>query len=565
MSRVEWTRRAPEEIESVLAILLCRENPAAERVRPARGDRGIDVFVPTPDGWIVYQVKSFTESLTSSHKRQIKKSWMRFLEFIDERKLKVKEWYCIRPLNATIPDRDWLAELTGDPAFPRAWKGLDFCEGLVAKFPDVVDYYLFDGKEQLRKTIEVFLRAAGFAKGAADVFHPSDALPTLETLHAALNKLDPHYYFDFSVDTVPPGAEPPVPQPADNLVASAIRRAGDQAVTFRIFARFKEATTERPVPGTFTPSAEPGSPEAKAWEDFLTFGVPVEALPVTAMSLELPGGLGATAEDGLVNVGPAQLDGARPFDLHVAVIDAAGTELASAVVRMDSPTIGVTGGGIGLHGTEAAGVFDLDLRIRPAGEALALSLHSRDFTGAPPADVLPGLRLLAVCQPPHLLHLSLRNGPSLGEQIAIPEQLPGSAQRRRVIRVCEALAAIQRVTPVQITVPDLTQTTNDEARAWIEAAQLLGNETFEERWTDAHLTFNPEATLPAVGDGPAPIEFAVPLKIVIGGKEVELGVKKVHLLSASVAEVDTEHRVVVVEAGEDDRARYSLGSLEDVS
>lgn len=101
MSRVEWTRRTPEEIESVLGILLCRENPAAERIRPAKGDHGIDVFVPTPDGWIVYQVKSFTESLTGSHKRQIKKSWLRFLEFVDERKPEVKAWCCVRPLNAT--------------------------------------------------------------------------------------------------------------------------------------------------------------------------------------------------------------------------------------------------------------------------------------------------------------------------------------------------------------------------------------------------------------------------------------------------------------------------------
>lgn len=397
------------------------------------------------------------------------------------------------------------------------------------------------------------------------MFHPSDAFPTLKTLHAALNKLDPHYYFDFSVDAVPIGAEPAAPQPADSLVAAAIRRSGDQAVTFRIFARFKEATTERPVPGTFTPAAEPGSPEAKAWEDFLTFGVPVEGLPVTAMSLELPGGLGATAEEALVSVGPARLEGARPFDLQVAFVDASGTELASAVVRMDAPTVGVTGSGIGLHGTEAAGVFDLDLRIQPAGETLGFSLHSRDLTGAPPADVLPGLRFLAACQPPQLLHLSLRNGPSLGEPMAIPEQLPGLEQTRRVIRVCEALAAIQRVTPVPITVPDLTQTTNNEAHEWIEASRLLSGETLEERWTDARLTFNPGAALPAVGDGPAPTEFGVPLTIAISGREVALGVKKVQLAAASVAEVNAEQRVVVVEAGVDDRALYSLGAADDLS
>jgi len=36
----------PGDIEQVVAILLCRENPAAVRVRPSRGDGGIDILVP---------------------------------------------------------------------------------------------------------------------------------------------------------------------------------------------------------------------------------------------------------------------------------------------------------------------------------------------------------------------------------------------------------------------------------------------------------------------------------------------------------------------------------------
>ena len=36
MARVEWTRMAPDDIEQVLAVLVCREFPSAIRVRPSQ-------------------------------------------------------------------------------------------------------------------------------------------------------------------------------------------------------------------------------------------------------------------------------------------------------------------------------------------------------------------------------------------------------------------------------------------------------------------------------------------------------------------------------------------------
>lgn len=55
MPRVEWTRRTPEEIEEVLGIPLCSKYPlSATGVRPSRGDKGVDVHLRSPGGWIVF-------------------------------------------------------------------------------------------------------------------------------------------------------------------------------------------------------------------------------------------------------------------------------------------------------------------------------------------------------------------------------------------------------------------------------------------------------------------------------------------------------------------------------
>ncbi|MGH3267929.1 MAG: hypothetical protein ACRDN1_02495, partial [Trebonia sp.] len=79
MARVDWTRIEPGDIEQVVAILLCRENPAAVRPRPSRGDGGIDILVPLDNAGTVavYQVKSFKFNLTQGQKAQAERSFRR--------------------------------------------------------------------------------------------------------------------------------------------------------------------------------------------------------------------------------------------------------------------------------------------------------------------------------------------------------------------------------------------------------------------------------------------------------------------------------------------------------
>lgn len=72
MSRVPWTRYEGDDIEAVAAMCICRKNPSARRIRPSRGDGGIDVYVPLGDNHVVvYQVKKFAENLTSNQLTQI--------------------------------------------------------------------------------------------------------------------------------------------------------------------------------------------------------------------------------------------------------------------------------------------------------------------------------------------------------------------------------------------------------------------------------------------------------------------------------------------------------------
>jgi hypothetical protein len=103
VTRVEWTRTEPGDIEQVVSMLLCRENPSAVRVRPSRGDGGIDVLAQARNGAgvAVYQVKSFSSNLTASQKAQVERSFRRVLDYAKGRGLQVTEWYLTLPLDPT--------------------------------------------------------------------------------------------------------------------------------------------------------------------------------------------------------------------------------------------------------------------------------------------------------------------------------------------------------------------------------------------------------------------------------------------------------------------------------
>ena len=150
VARVEWSRLDPGDVEAVVGVMLMREHLLATRIKPSRGDRGVDIYVPGDAGWIVYQVKSFTGQLTGSHKRQIMNSWDEFRDLVEERQIDVVAWYAVRPENPTWENIEWLETLTAGASFP-CWKGLYFLDGLAAKYQDVIDYYLRDGKERLDK------------------------------------------------------------------------------------------------------------------------------------------------------------------------------------------------------------------------------------------------------------------------------------------------------------------------------------------------------------------------------------------------------------------------------
>lgn len=143
------------------------------------------------DGAAICQIKCFTGNLTSSQKNHIKKSWT-------ERNLVITD-------NLTNPQRKWLDTLIKDADFPRHVHTIDWVEGLVSKYPDVVDHYFQDGKDRLETSIKSYLSIISPETST----QPAESRERVVDLHRTLNNLDPHYRYDFSVEAINPQHPPP--------------------------------------------------------------------------------------------------------------------------------------------------------------------------------------------------------------------------------------------------------------------------------------------------------------------------------------------------------------------
>ena len=117
MSRLPWTRYDGDDIEAVVSLFVCREFPDAFRVRPSRGDGGIDVCVPVSPGHVeIYQVKKFADNLDTSQKTQIVESHKRIQDYARTRNWAIDKWHLTLPLDPTPENTQWFEELVVCPA-----------------------------------------------------------------------------------------------------------------------------------------------------------------------------------------------------------------------------------------------------------------------------------------------------------------------------------------------------------------------------------------------------------------------------------------------------------------
>lgn len=562
MSQVSWTTLEPSVCEGMVSIMMCRENPDCVRIRPSKGDGGIDLIRITEGGWVVYQIKYFAQNLSSNQKSQIKKSFEELQKFAAERSATIAEWHLVFPLDPTKENfLDWFDELTEGVGYQCSWKGLTYLEGLAGTYPEVVDYYVGNGRERLEGLIGKVLAVSGLVNQASGDagsggFQPLDTVAGLQAIHSALNAHDPHFRYSFSVDHY----EVELPPNEPSLVASVRIQAETVYVTFKVYSRFAYALSVREVPFDLKVTLAEGNESARALEDYTKFGSPVSITSSEEVSLEaslgLPGGLGGVFTSGTVNLGALAVPNEVSNDLRMQILDQDSRHLVTVRLKLKQVTVGFSGEGMRWVGTEQNGVFEIEVRSDMAAQTMGIVIRCNWTGGGRPAEILDGLRAVAAFHAPNQLRFALPYGPITGSGVQLdPRDADSVTSMESVIKMVEALAVIQEHTPVQITVPALAEVNDEIGNELIQVAHYLSIGLEESTWSGMSFERSAQSIVGTPDfEKVGPASTSMPLVARIGSLQIPLGHVRYDCASArleSLTPVDGDRVRVSVVPGPD--------------
>lgn len=278
MGTIAWSTLPGETVEKLIDVYICKKFTGAVAVRPSQGDKGIDVRLDYSDGSMtVFQIKKFTQTLSASHKRQIKASWDALMQYVKEEEKILREWHLVMPLNPTNENIAWLDELTSDADCEVIWEGLTQVESWAAEMPEVADYYLFDGKNRALENIE---KMANILRGHS--VEDTDAITrSLRDICDLLDRIDPNYSYSIHVLSKHDNTELDVHELClkSNAVMSQEEFLPDGTrIRIDLLSKYPMATVVEPIEFNVTILTETEI-EKDQVKRFIEIGTPLEKIP----------------------------------------------------------------------------------------------------------------------------------------------------------------------------------------------------------------------------------------------------------------------------------------------
>jgi hypothetical protein len=415
---IPWGRYSTDQVEDLIAALLLRRHRGAERMNGSGGDDGIDVLVPVGGGIHVFEIKSYRELLKPAQRRAIEKS----ARTAAEKNPDMVAWTLVMPLDHTPAERRWMdKDLAAIAGVPVDWIGRTRLEVELAQHPDLVRSYAPGSVEHL-----AFDLLAEHDRQAVPPRTIGEAVQRAQRLGDHANAIDPFYAFDISI------------QPA--------------AVT--VTARPKDQNAP-PLHGSVSFRAEPGSREAGAIDDFMTYGLPltVGAGNIADVQISLPESMKDLLPDDLaaerLSLGPAPNAAQARQSARLDAVDESGRVLGSLSVTFTEAFRGPRGGTY-RAGLDRSGFLRLVMKVG-TGTRGEFEVHSQYTGDLLPSDLLPPLRFLDAARRAAGLRITM-DGQTASARI--PDAAARMPSVENMIRIAEALERIQRAAGIAFPVPE---------------------------------------------------------------------------------------------------------------
>lgn len=532
--RVAWDRYEGNNVEAVVAMMLNREHPNSVRITPSQGDGGVDILdrgAAAEGGDVVYQVKRYAGPLTAGQKTKIKKSLQRLLDSHkgDPRwkELHVTVWRLATPWDPSPEADKWLQGLGKTYGVTVIWDGLTDIDQLAAKYPDVIDYYLHDGKSAVQEAYREAMTLMSLDGAMGDELTVPEVTARVEKALKTLDK-DPHYRYEPRFGHGEPAEPPHRPRLVFSWYCIDRQAATWQAVD--VLARCAASVDERPITITGHLKAEEGSAFAAAVKGFFEFGTPFTS-PEGAYTgqFDAPGGLGGELVNASIRTSPVtDADLGENTELRLQVLDPDGQVLAEVHVDRTDRSSGTAGLRVVL--SEVNGVFRLEELFNLAEQTAKASFKLLPIDGKPVAAVWPAAEFLAAFHDPNSLRVSARHAPPhRGPSDPIPPLVEEAMteQLGSVANLLGLLNGLQQNTDTVIVVPDLENFAKEQYRVLQFVATILKGDSVTLTAQEGHafhVVLEAGTTAPQES-----FSMVLPLKALVGEQTIHFGAVRAEL------------------------------------
>lgn len=516
LAPIPWERYSGEAVEDVLATYICRLHPYAVRIRPSRGDHGIDLMEKHVDGAVtVYQIKKFATNLNASHKRKIKKSLDDMLAYIKAKGYELRAWHLVLPLDPTPENQEWFDELVPGPYFDMVWDGLTRIDGWAAQMPEVADYCLNANNGWVMEIARLHLETMDIeGKGGRE-----RVAQRLAAIQETLEKTAPYYRYGIRLTPEVMGQTDIEELMATSeyqpglLMTQMYSQPGVGLVQIDVFSRSSALAELHPIKGsiTFLPK---DADEQRQVEDFVNYGVPIRKCSARIVETSSPFAFNMPKEDSVGNLSMFSR-GVEQSVPELFLTTGDGSELA--MFRM-SRTSGEKG--VQTVFSDEARVVSITLRADFEGEITGIpEITTKEIEGKDCSAVYSSLGFLsaayesgkatALFDNKVLFVLTLQPNDDLTQTIGALYEL------------ASAVMAIGRCAHVRPPFPEIGDMSEAEHAAILSKGKLADGKCIVKRWRDA--PFKMVAYEKTNLEFPVIVKWLRPERITIAGIECDLG------------------------------------------
>lgn len=420
---IQWKSVAenPARFERVMKMLIRRLYPTAQGMDGSGGDGGVDVWLQTDAGPVIFEVKSFAWRLTPPQRRQIEKSLATASQH------NPVAWHLVLPLEHSPAEKKWFDQLRLEyPTILLSWRGTDWLDEQFALHDDLRIYMEGPERGLLALSAEMHLEQAAFTRGVPDLAE------RLSTLHARAQDISPFYRVDFATDGT-----------RQQIVRTLDASAGQISIKARLQVDPDDHEATRA-------SRELSKVLAYGGETRIRGGF-IEALSIFDAD-HLVEELGPFGSDSQLRLATPQDTSRPPVPCRLRVLGDDGSGLASLDLSLRSHATGHAG--ISARGSDLSGMVDLTLRVDHERDGVPLSGGLELNLASPhrqwPSAIRPVADLLLAAHARNLVEVELAGKPVARGHMDACLPAPILAVANLVV----VLDDLRQLTDVHVPIPD---------------------------------------------------------------------------------------------------------------